>query len=213
VARRVQEAEATLAGLGLRADHGTVPATAPNRVERAGDLWHITFGGRRSSVRHSKGMADLALLLARPGRQVAALVLMAPDGRVDAADLGDALDEQARSAYRRRLAQLESDAAAADLAGDAAWSERIHGERQALLGQLAGAFGLGGRPRRSGGSAERARTAVTARIRDAIRRVGRVDDALARHLERAVRTGSSCSYEPEADVRWELGRREPDVPS
>jgi hypothetical protein len=43
---------------------------------------------------------------------------------------------------------------------------------------------------------------VTARIKDAIRRIGAAHPQLGRHLTRSVRTGTFCSYEPEQPVRW-----------
>jgi hypothetical protein len=39
---------------------------------------------------------------------------------------------------------------------------------------------------------------VTARIRDAIRHLEAVHPELGRHLARAVRTGTFCSYDPES---------------
>ena len=55
-----------------------------------------------------------------------------------------------------------------------------------------------------GSAAERARTAVTARIRDALRRIERADPELGAHLRRSVRTGTLCSYAPERATTWEL---------
>jgi hypothetical protein len=37
---------------------------------------------------------------------------------------------------------------------------------------------------------------VQRRLRDAIRRIAAHDDPLARHLERSVRTGVFCAYDP-----------------
>ena len=45
-------------------------------------------------------------------------------------------------------------------------------------------------------AAERARKAVTARIRDAIRRITEAHPELGAHLDRTVRTGTTCRYEP-----------------
>jgi hypothetical protein len=45
-------------------------------------------------------------------------------------------------------------------------------------------------------AAERARKAVTARIRDAIRRITDAHPELGAHLDRTVRTGTTCRYEP-----------------
>jgi hypothetical protein len=105
----------------------------------------------------------------------------------------------ARSAYRQRLRELEEAAAEADAAADNA---RIAAERDALVEALTQAYGLGGRVRRPGSAAERARTAVTARIKDAIRRIGEAHPDLGRHLARSVRTGTFCSYEPDQPTRW-----------
>jgi hypothetical protein len=58
--------------------------------------------------------------------------------------------------------------------------------------------------RRTGSAAERARTAVTARIRAAVARIGAVHPELARHLEASVRTGTLCEYRPEQRPDWRL---------
>ena len=79
----------------------------------------------------------------------------------------------------------------------------------ALVQQLSEAFGLAGRARTTGSAAERARSAVSWRIRAAVRNLAEVHPELARHLQNAVRTGTWCSYRPETDVRWTIrqGRR------
>jgi len=43
---------------------------------------------------------------------------------------------------------------------------------------------------------------VTARIRDAIRRIGQAHPELGRHLDRSVRTGTFCVYDPDPPARW-----------
>jgi uncharacterized membrane protein len=132
---------------------------------------------------------------------VAALDLAGPaPGQAPAApDTGEIIDAQARLAYRQRLRELEEAAAEADAAADI---ERIAAERDALVEALTQAYGLGGRVRRPGSAAERARTAVTARIKDAIRRIGEADPELGRHLARSVRTGTFCVYDPDQPARW-----------
>jgi hypothetical protein len=69
-------------------------------------------------------------------------------------------------------------------------SARLAAERDALIGELAHATGLGGRPRRLGDVTERARSTVTARIRDAIGRIERVHPELGRHLRASIVTGA-----------------------
>ena len=56
----------------------------------------------------------------------------------------------------------------------------------------------------AGSPAERARTAVTARIRDAVRRIEQVHPELGRHLRKSVRTGTFCAYDPEEPHAWQL---------
>jgi hypothetical protein len=173
---------------------GAAPAAVPGTaaLAREGDVWALTWLGRETRVRDSKGVRDLAALLAVPGQEVPALDLY---GGPTEHDTGEVLDAAAREAYKRRLRELED----AD-----SLSEGEATERALLLEQLAGAYGLGGRVRRTGSSSEKARSAVTARVRDAVRRIAAHDPELGRHLDRSVRTGTFCSYAPETPVVWRL---------
>ena len=84
--------------------------------------------------------------------------------------------------------------------------DALRAEREALVAELAGATGLGGAPRTTGATVERARVAVRKAIVSALSRIEEVDQALGRHLRDRVRTGSACRYEPDPDrvVEWEL---------
>src|SRR5262249_21922773 len=158
------------------------------------------YDGRSAPVRHTKGMTDLARLLSDPGREIHALDLMS-EGAPTVASTGlEALDDTARDAYRRRVRDLDAALEAADARGDARASERFAAERTALLEELGAGSALGGRARRSGGSADRARSAVTQRIKDAVARIEREHPEAGRHLQRAVRTGTFCVYEPDGPV-------------
>ncbi len=57
--------------------------------------------------------------------------------------------------------------------------------------------------RRLGSPAERARTTVTGRIRDALRRIEKAHPELGAHLRRSLRTGTMCSYSPERPTSWQ----------
>jgi AAA ATPase domain len=76
-----------------------------------------------------------------------------------------------------------------------------HGVRDPILRRLA-ALGLGGRDRGLGDPAERARKAVTERIRYSMTRIARAHPELAAHLKASVTTGSSCAYVPAEPVTW-----------
>src|SRR5262249_35474319 len=119
---------------------------------------------------------------------------------------GERLDRRALTAYRNRLREIDEDLDEAQSWNDPARVERIEAEREALLRELAGATGLGGRVRSTGGTAERARVAVRKAIASALDRIDAEDPATARLLRRTVHTGSVCRYEqdPDAPVEWLL---------
>jgi hypothetical protein len=199
-------------GRGGGAEATAAPGTSLSPLfQREGPLWHLRYAGRDVRLPDSKGLNDIAVLLARPGTPVPAVELAAPAGQGQhveglhlQGDSGEVIDAAARGAYRRRLRQLEEEAWDADAAGDTGRSERIAVERDALVGQLAAAYGIGGRVRRTGSNAERARTTVTARIRAAVRRIGAAHPELGRHLETALHTGTLCVYQPEQTPEWRL---------
>ncbi|WP_048876746.1 hypothetical protein, partial [Saccharomonospora saliphila] len=70
--------------------------------------------------------------------------------------------------------------------------------------ELRAAAGLGGRTRRLGDEAERARKAVTARIRDTLRKLDARHPALAAHLRERISTGAHCRYDPADGISWRL---------
>lgn len=193
--RRVAELETRL---------GPAPTPSVNLFRREGDVWALGYGGTVVRLKDLKGLRDLARLLAQPGREVAAVDLAAAPGAPRQPALGPVIDARARDAYKVRLVELEAELEEADAAGDVERSVRAQAERDALVAQLAGAFGLGGRPRRSGDSAERARQAVTWRIREALGRIEAAHPELGRHLRRSLRTGTFCVYDPTEPVDWSL---------
>jgi hypothetical protein len=182
-------------------------ADGVGRLQRSGQIWLVEWRGRHSTARDSKGLRDLAVLLARPGQPVPALELVeaagGPPAAAAGASLGPVLDETARRAYRQRLADLAGELAEAEAHADLGRLERLQAERSMLANELASALGLGGRARFAGDPAERARKAVTMRIRAAITAIAAQDGALARHLRNTIRTGRLCSYQPEGTVRWQ----------
>jgi hypothetical protein len=106
--------------------------------------------------------------------------------------------------YRRRLTQLDAEIDRSTAVGDDRRAAEYDRERAALLAELRAAVGLGGRGRRLGDEAERARKAVTGRIRDTLRRLDRRHPELAAHLNATVSTGATCAYRPEREVTWRL---------
>ncbi|MFC7658070.1 hypothetical protein ACFQV8_19040 [Pseudonocardia benzenivorans] len=176
------------------------PAEPPRDAFRLVDsVWRLAFDGREAHLPDSKGLGDIATLLAVPGRPVHVFTLLGREAPATGAD--PVLDRRAVADYRRRLAELDAEIAESD--GDSA--ERASAEREALIAELRAATGLGGRARRLGDETERARKTVTARIRDALRRIERVHPELASHLREGVHTGTTCSYAPDTPRRWTGG--------
>jgi predicted ATPase len=169
---------------------------------QVGDFWEIGYAGATATVRATKGMADIARLVAAPGREVHCFELMG--GSVDEHDTGAVLDPAARRAYEERVRELQLELDEAEAAADRGRAETTRAELDALVDQLVAALGLGGRDRRAGGAAERARSAVTQRIRSTLRRIDTAHPQLGRHLHSAVRTGAFCVYRPEEPVHWQL---------
>jgi predicted ATPase len=210
--------QADIAAVSNKQQPTALEAGTENVFLREGEFWSLTYAGAVARLRDSKGMRDIAQLLRTPGRDVAAIDLSAreaagiPRGRAIVGelglgiegDIGEALDTEARGQYRVRLADVEEDISEAEANNDPERANRAREEREFLLAELGAAFGLGGRARRLLDPAERARKAVTGRIRDALTHIEAAHPDLGRHLRRSVRTGSFCVYDPAEPTPWRL---------
>lgn len=162
---------------------------------------YFRFEGREAHLPEVKGFGDLEKLLERPVTEVRAAELA---GVIEAEHDSDAIDPEARAAYRRRIEALRERLEVAEKNGDPGRAEAARRELDEIARHLAAATGLGGRPRKLSAPAERARSAVTQRIRAAIRKIEVVHPPLARHLRETVATGRTCAYRPPVPVRWQV---------
>ena len=180
------------------------PAVGQWSLRRDGEDWLLHAGPEQARLRDSRGLHYLRALLAAPGSEIPALDLVAGGPGLAATDAGPLLDPAARNAYRRRIRELDGKLAAADRGGDSAAAEEAHQERQALIGELRRATGLGGRPRRATADAERARVNVTRTLRATIDRITLAAPVAGAHLNASVRTGTLCRYQPApgGPARW-----------
>jgi len=204
-----------------------VGSTTPDRFQREGEYWTISFDGSVVRLKDSKGLRQIALLLAQPGRELHATDLEAlvagpsdaapaatksraaydeVETRPDFGDAGELLDAEARAAYKARLDELQEEIDEAEDFNDPIRAEKARDERQFLIRELARAVGLGGRDRKAASHAERARLNATRAIRAAMTNLAREHPALGRHLTATIRTGRYCSYtpDPRTPVTWAL---------
>jgi hypothetical protein len=168
------------------------------RLRRDGTDWLLDAGDEHARLRDGRGLHYLRALLAAPGHDIPALDLAAGGAGVHPRATGPAIDEQTRSAYRRRLTTLAGELEAADRAGDADRGGRLEAERQALLAELRRATGLAGRSRDISPEAERARVNVTRTLRATLARITEIAPAAGAHLQASIRTGRACRYQPAA---------------
>ena len=164
-------------------------ATGGVALRRAGDVWEVGYRGRSASVRHTKGVQDLAVLRgpARRRRTRAG----ADDRRPTPVDAGRPDDRCSTGPHWRRTgagstsSTTSVDAARAERRrpGGARVDRARAGARRAAPRHPPGRAVAQGWDNRD---AERARKAVSARIRDAIERIEAVLPELGRHLDRSV---------------------------
>jgi hypothetical protein len=198
---RVIAAELGLGGVAVRigAQLDAPPAAGSGAtLRRVGDMWEVGYGGRTAYLRDVKGLHDLAALLARPGVELAAIDLAGATGGPRRPEIAaPTLDRAALDAYRRRLVELADDLVDAERNDDIGRAGRARDEREWIVAELRRSTRPSGASRTLGATtAERARKAVSARIRDGIRRIAEVMPDLGAHLDRSVHTGTTCRYDP-----------------
>jgi hypothetical protein len=190
-----------------------------------GDYWTIRYQGQGAILKATRGLDCLGHLLRHPRREIHVSELLATlievpapallgglwEGGGDAVtgglqDAGPILDSQAKAEYKRRIEELRNDLKEAERFNDSYRAARARSEMDAIAEQLAAAVGLGGRDRRASSDAERARSAVTKRIKQAIQKIGDAIPALGHHLTARIKTGYFCSYNPHPDrpVSWKF---------
>jgi hypothetical protein len=205
------------------------PALHPHEESafiRQGDYWTIRYQGHAAILKTTRGLECLRYLLRHPGREIHVSELLAtlieapapallgsvreagaylvPTARLP--DAGPILDSQSKAEYKRRIDELRNDLEEAERFGDSHRASKVRSEMNAIAEQLAAAVGLGGRDRRASSAAERARSAVTKRIKEAVTRIAEVIPPLGHHLAARIKTGYFCSYNPHPDrpVTWKF---------
>ena len=229
--RIVARADGAACSLGdVEADAAVAPATGPDSAgprrraacAREGDVWAFRFDGQDVHIRDSKGVRCLAVLLAHPGVEIAALELAGPARRPGCSRSGRFRRRAFRVSHRampgRRSTprprphtgggsnELREELEEAESFNDPERAAKAREEMDFLARELAAAVGLGGRDRKTASNAERARVAVTKAVRATLKRIGEMDEPSAQELAATIRTGTFCSYEPDRrrPISWTI---------
>ena len=212
----------------------TVPSVHKGVFRKEGEYWTVGYGRNSFRLKDSKGLGYLAHLLRHPAVEFHVLDLAGgmagrrdddetglsarglPRGDEDLAkagihigslgDAGEMLDEQAKSAYRRRLSDLREELEEGKEQGNVERVEQMEQEIDALTRELSRAVGLGGRNRRAMSASERARQSIAKTVKSVLDRIAQSDAALGDILSRCIRTGNFCYYQPDPEfpIAWEF---------
>lgn len=161
--------------------------------------WRLSFEGSIVQLPEVKGFYDLQKLLSQPRRLFHSGELM---GNVLNEKGEKLMDDKAKAQYREKITGLQAEIEEAEQEGNYGKMEKLHEEYETLISHLSKALGLKGKYRETGSPVEKARSAVTWRIRNAIARIERNHNLLGAHLSNAVKTGTFCSYQPDRDMTW-----------
>lgn len=163
------------------------------------EFWQMEYEGKSVLLPEVKGFFDISELLANPEKEVHCSDLM---GSILTESPEFLMDETARKQYRNRILEIQQELDEAETNNDTAVSLKLQEEYDNLLSHLSSSMGLRNKPRKTGDSNEKARSAVTWRIRNAIRKIENVHPELGKHLAVSLKTGTFCSYKPEKPVTW-----------
>jgi hypothetical protein len=172
-------------------------------LHRKGRIWLATFDGQTVPIEHSQGMTYLRWLIVHQGRRMSSAELAASvrGEAFQSGSSGELLDAAALTGYRRRMRDLEEEAAEARERSDEIAQETAQRDLEALKTEILRATGLGGR-RRQASDAERLRKSVANALSRAVARIAAVHPDLARHLECFVERGHVLGYLPDREIPW-----------
>ena len=216
-------------GRKTEAKSGQSSGTRFGVFSRSGEYWTIGLGTSRFPIKDIKGLGYIQRLLQHPGKEFHALDLLLSAGhgtltadtmvgpeealpvgitirRGLSGDAGEMFDAQAKREYQRRRHELHELLADQRERGNHQRADQIESEIEFYNRELVRGVGIGGRDRRTGSNAERARLSVTSAIKTALEKISEQDKELGNLLDRSIRTGSFCRYVPRPDSTgsWEF---------
>lgn len=185
----------------------TPRASNLNKIKKSvfvnnGDVWQISYSGAEAILKDVKGFHDIHKLLEHPNKDFHCMDLM--EAAVDENSKTETIDLKAKSQYQKRIKELQIEIDDAEVFNQIEKIEELREEYDAILDHLSQSLGLSGKTRKIGSTIEKARSAVTWRIRNAIKKIEPFHPKLATHLSKSIKTGNFCSYRPEITIDWTL---------
>ncbi|MGC9353648.1 MAG: tetratricopeptide repeat protein [Mariniphaga sp.] len=163
------------------------------------NLWQMEYAGTSVLLPEVKGFIDIAELLANPEKEVHCAELM---GNILTGNAEVLIDDKAKKQYQFRIQEIQQELQEAEANNDIAVSLKLQEEYEKLLNHLSSSLGIRNKARSTGDPVEKARSAVTWRIRNAIRKIENSHPELGKHLDVSVKTGTFCCYRPEKPIEW-----------
>ena len=149
-----------------------------------------------------KGLHDIRVLMQRPEEEIHCSELI---GSSIAVEQGiELIDQKAKEDYQQKILNLQEDIAEAENMNKVGEVSKLQEEYDTLLEHLTSSLGIDGKARKTSSSIDKARSAVTWRIRSSIKKLQEVHPSLGKHLSASVKTGTFCAYRPDKVVEWEM---------
>ena len=167
-----------------------------------GDIWELSYKNYSINLKDAKGFHDIYKLLNNPSKEFHCLDLMG--AAVDENSSTASIDQKAKQQYLNRIKELQQDIDEAEEMNIAENITALREEYDSILEHLSNSLGLSGKARKVGSTIEKARSAVTWRIRSAIKKIDSLHPDLATHLSNSIKTGTHCVYQPEHTINWLL---------
>jgi len=186
------------------------PPPSPNRFQRSGEFWEITFADKTIHLQDCAGAQYIYKLLQRPREALKATDLECGDaaqGQVREQYSGDEVfDAAGKKRIEAALSDLRERSEKAKAENDIGTQEKLEEEIDALQEQVKRSHGLGRHQRRLGDPNEKARSRVGHAIQATLKRIKKDHPVLHEHFKRAILrpSGMQPCYMPDPVVWWLL---------
>ncbi len=170
-----------------------------NYFYKRNDFWEIAYDGKNIQLVEVKGLHDIAKLMENPGKQFHCTELIGSRLSVSKEFV---FDDRAKKSYQRKLVELQEEIKWCEDNNDLVRTSTLQKEYDEIIDHLSSSLGIGGKTRRVHDPIDKARSAITWRIRNAIQKIEKEHPDLGKHLSLSIKTGIFCSYNPEKTIQW-----------